>query len=106
MATYSQTPGTLNVVVNRGDELGMLLDLDIATTGYSFVAEVYTVTDGTVIATPTVAAVDDATGKINVSMTEAQTEALPVGTYGILVAWTAPGAVGRRMLDGVLEVKA
>lgn len=106
MATYSQTPGRLNVAMNRGDELGILLDLDIATTGYAFAVEVYSLVDGATVATPTVTTVDNATGKVNVSLTEAETQALPVGTYGLAVSWTAPGVVGRRVLDGMLEILA
>lgn len=104
MATYEQKPGKLNVTFNRGDELGFILDLDIGTAGYSWSARVYSLVDDTTVATPTITVVDDATGKINLAMSETVSQSIPVGTYGLRVSWIAPGSVGRTGTDGILEV--
>jgi hypothetical protein len=104
MATYEQKPGVLNIVANRGDELGVLVDLSVATTGYTWSSEVYSLVDGNSVASPTITVVDAAAGQVNFAMTESQTAALPVGTFGVRIVWTASGDVRRIGTDGLLEI--
>ena len=35
MASYDQTPGTLNLAFNRGDDFSALVDFSIGMTGYT-----------------------------------------------------------------------
>lgn len=104
MATVSTLPGTLNVTVKRGDELSQLLDFSIALTSYTFAAEVVSAVTGATLATPTVTAVNLATGQVNLAMTEVQTSSLSPGSYLWRLIWTAPGTVRRTALEGILEV--
>ena len=104
MATVSTTPGVLNVTVKRGDELSQLLDFSIVLTGYTFASEVVSAVTGATLATPTVTAVNLATGQVNLSMTEIQTSSLAAGSYLWRLIWTAPGTVRRTALEGILEV--
>lgn len=104
MPTVSTTPGSLNVTVQQGDELSQLLDFSVALTGYTFAAEVVSPLTGATLATPTVTAVDLTAGQVNLSMTEAQTAALVVGSYLWRMVWIAPGSVRRTALEGILEV--
>lgn len=106
MATYEQLPGGLNIALNKGDEFGILLDIDRDVTGYTFSAVVYSLVDASTIATPTLTVTNAALGQVNLSLTETQTSALGVGTYGMRVTWVQPGSVQRTAIDGVCEVKA
>lgn len=106
MALASQTPGQLAISFRSGDEFTTLLDFSIATTSYTWSAEVYSVVTGDVLQNPTVTVVSAANGQVNLSWTEVQTAALAAGTYGCRVMWTAPGDARRTVLDGMLEVLA
>lgn len=106
MALASQTPGHLSVSLRSGDEFGTLLDFSIDTTGFTWSAEVYSVSNGSTLMEPTVTIVDAEDGQVNLSFTEADTVDLAAGTYGLRVMWTAPGTVRRTVLDGMLEVLA
>lgn len=106
MATAAQLPGDLAISFRAGDEFATLLDFSIATTGYTWTAEVYSVVTGDVVQTPTVTVVSAANGQIHLAWTETQTAALAAGTYGVRVMWTAPGDARRTVLDGMLEVIA
>jgi hypothetical protein len=104
MATVSQLPGVLNISLVRGDEFSTLVDFDVALTGYTFSAQVYSVLTGETLATPTVTAVNLATGQVNVSLQESQTASMRAGTYGWRLVWVAPGSAQRTALEGVFEV--
>jgi hypothetical protein len=104
MATAPQLPGSLHVAFCRGDDYSTLLDLSISTVGFTWSAEIYSLTHGGTIATPAIDVVDAAAGKINLSLTDAQAAALPPGTLGIRIRWTAPGDMKRRAFEGVCEV--
>ena len=106
MATYEQKPGVLNVSLNRGDEFGILLDIDRDVTGYTFSAAVYSLVDSSTVASPTLTVSNAALGQVNLSLTEAQTALLGVGSYGLRVTWVQPGSVQRTAIDGGCEVKA
>jgi hypothetical protein len=103
MATISALPGQLNIHAKRGDELSQLVDFSIALTGYTFEAEIVSVLTGATLAGITVTAVNLATGQVNLSMTEAETEALPRGSYLWRLIWTAPGVSRRTALEGLFE---
>lgn len=113
-------PGALNISLTVGDEFGMLADLSIDTTGYSWSAIVYEAatnvsfanpvgvsTQGTTAATFTVTVVDAAAGQINLSLTEQQTGALdPAKTYRWYMRGVSSSSVTRTFLSGTLKAFA
>ena len=105
MAYAPQLPGTLHVAFVRGDDYSTLLDLSISLVGYSLDAQLYSLTNGQTVATPTVSVVDAAAGKFNLTLSDAQAAALPPGTLGLRIRWTAPGDYKRRAFEGTCEVR-
>ena len=106
MAIYEQLPGSLSISIVQGDEFATVVDFDLNMTGYDTNAEIYSLVDGSVIFTMTTSFVSAAVGTVNVSITEAETADLSVGTYGWRLQWLAPGSVTRTALTGLLEVRA
>jgi len=104
MATAPQLPGPLHVAFVRGDDYSTLLDLSISIVGYTWSAQIYSLTNGQTIATPAITVVDAAAGKLNLSLSDAQAGQLPPGTLGLRINWTAPGDAKRRAFEGVCEV--
>jgi hypothetical protein len=113
MADYAIVPSTLNIQFVRGDEFGMLLDFDQNLTGYTFVTDVYeiaSVSGGVVSGGPsfmpfTITNVDLAAGKINLSLTETQTQSFNLAkSYRWYLRWIAPGVVTRTVLSGSISV--
>jgi hypothetical protein len=104
MATAPQLPGPLHVAFVRGDDYSTLLDLSISIVGYTWSAEIYSLTNGQSLATPQITVVDAAAGKFNLSLTDAQAGELPPGTLGLRINWSAPGDAKRRAFEGVCEV--
>lgn len=104
MATASTMPGTLNLTIKAGDELAQLVDFSIDLTGYTFEGEIVSAVTYATVGELTVAAVNLASGQVNVSLSEASTTDLHPGSYLWRLIWTAPGSVRRTALEGVLEV--
>jgi hypothetical protein len=113
-------PGLLNISLTVGDEFGMLADLDIETTSFTWTAIVYEVTpsvsfanpggvptQGATAATFAVTVVNAAAGQINLSLTELQTVTLtPSKTYRWYLRGVSPGLVTRTYLSGTLKAYA
>jgi hypothetical protein len=113
MADYAILPSTLNIQFVRGDEFGMLLDFDQNLTGYTFVTDVYeiasvsggVVTRGPTLTSFTITTIDLSLGKINLSLTETQTQSFDLAkTYRWYMRWIAPGVVTRTVLSGSISV--
>lgn len=114
MADYAIVPSELNLQFVRGDEFGMLLDFDQDLTNYAFDAVVYevgSVTNGVISGVVgsaddfTIVAVDIAAGRINLSLTEEQTQGFELNrSYRWYLRWTAPGVVKRTVLSGAITV--
>lgn len=113
MSEYAIVPSTLNIRFVRGDEFGMLLDFDQSLTGYTFVTDVYEVasvsggviTRGPSLSPFTITNVDLSAGKINLSLTETQTQSFNLAkSYRWYLRWVAPGAVTRTVLSGSIIV--
>lgn len=113
MADYAILPSTLNVQFVRGDEFGMLLDFDQSLVGFEFVTDIYDVasvaagipTKGSTLTTFTITVVDLPAGKINLSLTEAQTQSFNLAkSYRWYLRWIAPGVVTRTVLSGSISV--
>lgn len=112
MADYSVLPSNLNLSFIRGDEFGCLLDFDQDLTGYTFSSVIYVVgsvkagvvTAGTTFLNFTITNVDLAAGKVNLSLTETQTQSFtPSTSYRWYFRWVAPGGVTRTPLAGTVS---
>lgn len=118
--TFNALPGTLNISLTTGDEFGMLADLSIDTTSFTWTAIVYETattvsfvnpsgvsTQGATAATFAVTVVNAAAGQVNLSLTELQTAALaPDQTYRWYLRGVSPGLVTRTYLSGTLRAYA
>ena len=120
MPDFIALPGTLNISLTVGDEFGMLADLDIDTTNFTWTAIVYETatsvsfvnpggvpTQGATAATFTVTVVNAAAGQVNLSLTEIQTAALnPATNYRWYLRGVSPAMVTRTYLSGTLKAYA
>jgi len=106
-STYSQLPGTMNLSFKRANDFGTLIDFDGTTlVGYTVTASMTSLVTGATVVPFTTSVTDAAAGQVNISLTDTQTAALPAGTYGWQLDWTAPGSVQRTALSGTVEVYA
>lgn len=103
MPSYDQTPGSLNLAFNRGDDFSVLIDLSISIVGYSLTASVTSVITGADVVPFTVTVPSAANGQVNIELSDTQTAALPRGTYGWNLKWTEGNAT-RTALTGFVEV--
>jgi len=118
--TFNALPGSLAISLTTGDEFGMLADLSIDTTGFTWTAIVYETattvsfvnpsgvsTQGATAATFAVTVVNAAAGQVNLSLTELQTAALaPDKTYRWYLRGVSQGLVTRTYLSGTLRAFA
>jgi hypothetical protein len=103
MASYDQTPGTLNLSFARGDDFSTLIDFSIGMAGYTVTASMTSLVSHTDVQPFAVSFVSATAGQVNISLTDAQTAALARGTYGWQMRWTENNAT-RTALTGVVEV--
>jgi hypothetical protein len=107
MATYAQLPGSMNLAFRRGNDFATVIDFDGTTlVGYAVTASVVSQVTGATVVPMTTTVADAAAGQVGVSLTDTQTAAMPAGTYGWRLDWTAPGDVKRTALQGTVEVTA
>lgn len=104
MPTVATTPGSLNITVQSGDELSQLVNFWIPLSNYTFQAEIVSPLTYATLENITVTEVASSTGKLNLSMTESQTSAIPAGSYLWRFIWTSPAGVRRTVLEGIFEV--
>lgn len=103
MSTYTQLPGSLGLSLRRGDELSTSIDFNPVTlTGYTVTASINSLITGGVMQPITATITNAAAGVVNLSMTEAQTAVLPVGTYSWRLEWD--NGAKRTALGGMVEV--
>lgn len=103
MATAEQTPGRLDLKFRRGDAFSTMIDFSITLVGKTLSAQILSAVTGQLVATPTITAVDLATGQVNLSLTVQQTQALAAGSYSWVFKW-AEGVGVRTALEGYVEV--
>ena len=103
MASYDQTPGTLNLKMNQGDDFSSLVDFSISLVGYTVTSEITSLVTGEQVVPFTVSVVSSTAGQVNVSLSDTQTAALARGTYGWQLSWTE-GNETRTALSGFVEV--
>ena len=104
MATVFATPGTLNVVVRRGEAVSQLLDFSIALTGYTFAAEIVSAVTLATVQALAVTTVNLATGQINIGLSAANAANVASGTYLWRLVWTPAAGNAATALEGIWEV--
>jgi hypothetical protein len=104
MATFSQLPGTLNLDIVQGDSLSVEVDFDVALVSYTFVASIVSVVSGDEVVPVTTELTSAANGIVTLSLTAAQTAALPLGTYAFEMSWTTPAEIVRKVLSGFVNL--
>jgi hypothetical protein len=103
MPNAPQEPGRLNVSFVKGDAWAQLVDFSTPANiiGYTFASGLYATTTGDLVQAITCTVTDAAAGQVNLSLTAAQTAAIPAGTYEFRMAW---GPTARRVYEGFAEV--
>jgi hypothetical protein len=97
----------MNLAYKRANDFSTLIDFDGTTlVGYTVTASMVSLVTGSSVQAFTTSVTDAAAGQVNVSLTDTQTAALPAGTYGWRLDWTAPGDIQRTALQGTVEVYA
>lgn len=71
MASYDQTPGTLNLSFKRGDDFSALVDFSISMTGYTATASMTSLVSGAAVQAFTTTFVSAANGQVNIALTDA-----------------------------------
>ena len=107
MATYTQLPGSMNLAFKRANDFSTLIDFDGTTlVGYAVTANVVSLVTGATVVPFAATVADAAAGQVSIALTDTQAAALPTGTYGWQLDWTAPGSVQRTALQGTVAVTA
>ena len=113
MATFTQLPGSLDIVGTRGDSITVdVVFADRDLTGVTFAAVVYTPTEAgytaqTPAATPTVTVVSASGGHIKVSLSKTQTAALSSTTpYRWYLRETYADQTARATLAGHVTISS
>jgi hypothetical protein len=104
MTTFSQQPGSMGLSFRGGDEVSTQVDFDISLSGYTVTSQITSLVTGGPVQAITTTLTNASAGQVNISLTEAQTAALPAGTYAWEMVWVAPGGVTRTALIGTCEV--
>ena len=102
MTDFTQIPGKLNVTATHGDDFLFNLDFDISLTGYTFSAQVVSVSTNT-LAPLTVTNTDLSAGQIQISLAKATLSGLANAKHHWYLDWTVGGKT-RRVLAGVFEI--
>jgi len=106
-STYRLLPGTMNLAFKRAGDFATLIDFDGTTlVGYTATASITSLVTGTTVVPFLTSITDASAGQVQIALTDTQTAALPAGTYGWQLDWTAPGSVQRTALSGTVEVYA
>lgn len=106
-STYTQLPGTMNLAFKRAGDFAAAIDFDgTSLVGFSVTATVTSLVTGASVVPFTTSITDASAGQVNIALTDTQTAALPAGTYGWQLDWTAPGSIQRTALSGTVEVYA
>lgn len=104
MASYDQSPGALNFSLKSGDDFSALVDFSpITMSGYTVSASISSLVNGSNVVSFETQIVSEADGKVNLSLSDSQTSALPRGTYGWSLRWIE-GEGTRTALNGFVEV--
>ena len=97
----------MNLSFKRSNDFATAIDFDgTSLVGFSVTATVTSLVTGASVVPFTTSITDASAGQVNIALADTQTAALPAGTYGWQLDWTAPGSVQRTALSGTVEVYA
>jgi Flp pilus assembly protein TadG len=97
----------MSLAFKRGNDFTTAIDFDGTTlVGYTVTASVTSLVTGASVVPFTTSITDASAGQVNIALADTQTAALPAGTYGWQLDWTAPGSIQRTALSGTVEVYA
>jgi hypothetical protein len=97
----------MNLAFKKNGDFATLIDFDGTTLiGYTATASITSLVTGTTVIPFTTTITDASAGQLNIALSDAQTAALPAGTYGWQLDWVAPGSIQRTALSGTVEVYA
>jgi len=103
MPSYDQTPGSLNMAFNRGDDVAALIDFSNSLVSYTVTAGITSLVTGLDVQPLAVSIVSATAGQVTVSLSDTQTAGLARGTYGWSLKWTESNST-RTALTGFVEV--
>lgn len=97
----------MSLALKRSNDFATVIDFDgVDLSGYTVTSTVTSLVTGSSVASFSTTVTDAAAGKVNVALTDTQTSAMAVGTYGWQLDWVAPGGIQRTALAGTVEVVA
>jgi hypothetical protein len=102
MTSVNQIPGELNITTTQSDDLSVLLDFDIALTGYTFTAKVRVQSTEYAL---TITNTDLAAGQITLSALKSLLATIPVGEHLWYMDWISAGGLHRRALYGTFTLQ-
>ena len=102
MTDFNQIPGKLDISVTIGDDFSFGLDFSIALSGYSFSAQVVSISSGILIPM-TVTNTDLALGKVNISLDKTAISSLGIAQHHWYFQWVV-GSQTRRVLAGTFSI--
>lgn len=103
MAIAEQTPGRLDLAFRRGDAFSTMVDFSISLVGKTLTSQIRSAVNNALVVSPTITAVDLSLGKVNLSLSVEQTQAMAAGSYAWTFTW-ADGVGVRTALQGYVEV--
>lgn len=122
MATFSQLPGTLDLVFVKSDEVNIALNLQRSIAGYTLTSAIFQATPftlggggsggsvaafGPTVVQPTIGIVSATAGELILGLSETQTNSLTVGSpYRWYLRWVAPGDITRTIVSGSVTASA
>lgn len=104
MATQSQLPGNLNLIVKRGDDFATTVDFDVDITGYTVSSSISSLVTFAEVSQVTTSVLIASLGQVSISIPRQQTLLLAPGSYGWSMQWKPPSGGERSILGGVVEV--
>jgi hypothetical protein len=96
----------MSISFKRANDFSTLIDFDVSLVSYSVTASIVSLVTGASVVPFTTSITDASAGQVQIALTDTQTAALPAGTYGWQLDWTAPSSIQRTALSGTVEVYA
>lgn len=103
-STIYSTPGSLNIVMRRGDDFSTSFDFSTTASGVTASSTIVSAVTGATVSQIATSVIDAGAGQIRISMTPTQSAALATGTYRWQHTWDYDGDSQKTMLIGFVEV--
>ena len=100
---YDVIPGNLQVTIVKDDGFSMLMTANVDLSSYTFDGGVYN-SAWTEIVPFTITNVDLVHGKVNISLTPAQTQYIGVGTWNWGFTWIDGSGIRRTVAGGIFSI--